>query len=52
MVLKVRVPQSRDVVRASTKGAAAYPSIIGTCIKYLSIFRLNNFDFRFKEEQE
>ena len=26
MVLKVKVPQSRDVVRASTKGAAAYPS--------------------------
>ena len=26
MVLKVRVPQSRDVVKASTKGAAAYLS--------------------------
>ena len=26
MVLKVRNPQSRDVVRASIKGAAAYPS--------------------------
>ena len=39
MVLKVRVPQSRDVVRVNTKGAAAYPSIFDNRCMHLSACR-------------
>ena len=52
MVLKMRVPQSREQVIASGKGASAPSSILDNRHINLSIFRLNDFDFCYKEKQE